>query len=254
MRAREKVIKLFGGRFASAVVGLSALAMATSASAQDYTNLNVTAAVKSVDVDPSAAALGIVKKPAAIVQSAVASTANAVTNTVGTVFQAQPAKSVTVSLTPSIAREAAWLYNGGWDLDALVSKYATSAPLDQQTNCLATAVYFEARGESLQGQLAVARVVMNRAASDKYPPDWCGVVTQPWQFSFVNPHTGELPQADINSAAWRKAEAVALLAASNIVPSVDQDVLWYHADYVAPSWGHRLQQVERIGAHIFYRA
>ena len=248
------MIKLFGGRVASAIVGLSVFAMGSSASAQDYTKLNVAAAVKSADVDSSAQALGIVKAPAALLHSAIASTTTAVTTTSGAIVQAQPAKSVTMSLTPSIATEAAWLYKGGWGLYALVDKFATSAPLDEQTNCLATAVYFEARGESVEGQLAVARVIMNRAASDKYPPDWCSVVTQPWQFSFVNPHTGELPHADINSVAWRKAEAVALLAAANIVPSVDQDVLWYHANYVAPSWGHRLQQVERIGAHIFYRA
>ena len=93
----------------------------------------------------------------------------------------------------SIAQEAAWLYKGGWPLYALVDKYATNAPLDEETNCLATAVYFEARGESLEGQLAVAHVVMNRASSGRYPPDWCGVVKQPAQFSFVR--HGEFPYA-----------------------------------------------------------
>ncbi len=103
----------------------------------------------------------------------------AVANAAGTVFQPQPAQSVTVSLSPSIASQAAWLYKGGWPLYALVEKFATNAPLDEQTNCLATAVYFESRGESLEGQLAVAHVVMNRAASGRYPSDWCGVVKQP---------------------------------------------------------------------------
>ena len=134
----------------------------------------------------------------------------------------------------------------------MVDKFATNAPLDQQTNCLATAVYFEARGESLEGQLAVARVVINRAASGRYPPDWCSVVKQPYQFSFVR--HGEFPEADTSSDAWRKAEAVAELAAANVVPSVASNVLWYHADYVNPSWGHRLNMVEKIGAHIFYGA
>ncbi|HEY8592870.1 MAG TPA: cell wall hydrolase [Sphingomicrobium sp.] len=249
------MVKLLGGRVASAIVGLSALATGTSAAAQDYSKLNVAAAVKAADVDTSAQALGLVKKPAAaLVQQAVASTATATTTTTGTIVQAEPAKSVTVSLMPSIAREAAWLFKGGWGLHALVDKFATSAPLDQQTNCLATAVYFEARGETVEGQLAVARVVMNRAASGKYPGDWCSVMTQPWQFSFVNPRTGAVPQADVNSASWRKAQAVALLAAANIVPSVGEDVLWYHATYVAPSWGRRLQLADRIGTHIFYRA
>jgi len=168
------------------------------------------------------------------------------------VFQPQPAQSVTLSLTPSIATEAAWLYHGGWPLYALVDKYATNAPLDQETNCLATAVYFEARGESLEGQLAVARVVINRAASGRYPADWCSVVKQPAQFSFVR--HGQFPGADTNSDAWRKAEAIAELAAANIVPSVGPNVLWYHANYVAPAWRNNLQEVEQIGAHIFYRS
>jgi N-acetylmuramoyl-L-alanine amidase len=168
------------------------------------------------------------------------------------VAQAQPAQSVTVSMAPTVAAQAAWLYKAGWPLYALVDKFATDAPLDEQTNCLATAVYFESRGESVEGQLAVARVVMNRAGSGRYPPDWCSVVKQPWQFSFVR--NGQFPQADTGSDAWRKAEAIAQLAAANVVPSVDTSVLWYHATYVAPSWGRRLSRVEKIGAHIFYRA
>ena len=184
-----------------------------------------------------------------LAQPVVAAT-TAVANAAGAVFQPQPAQSVTVSLTPSIASQAAWLYKGGWPLYALVEKFATNAPLDEQTNCLATAVYFEARGESLEGQLAVAHVVMNRAASGRYPPDWCGVVKQPSQFSFVR--HGAFPQADTNCDAWRKAEAIAELAAANIVPSVGSNVLWYHADYVAPAWRHGLQEVQQIGAHIFY--
>ena len=93
---------------------------------------------------------------------------------------------------------------------------------------------------------------MNRAASGRYPPDWCSVVKQPAQFSFVR--HGEFPYVDTNAYAWQKAEAVAELAAANVVPSVSNDVLWYHADYVAPSWRHSLQEVQQIGAHIFYRA
>ena len=165
----------------------------------------------------------------------------------------RPAVAVTqVQAAPSMATQAAWLYKGGWPLTALVDKFATNAQLDEQTNCLATAVYFEARGETVEGQLAVAHVVMNRAASGRYPPDWCSVVKQHAQFSFVR--HGEFPYADTNSAAWQKAEAIAQLAAANVVPSVSNDVLWYHANYVAPTWRHSLQEVQQIGAHIFYRA
>jgi len=213
------VVKLLGGRVAAAVIGLFMLGVSASAAAQD-----------------------VVPAP----QAAAVAASN------GSVAQAQPAQSVTVSLNRSVAQEAAWLYKAGWPLYALVDKYATNAPLDQETNCLATAVYFEARGESLEGQLAVAHVVMNRASSGRYRSDWCGVVKQPAQFSFVR--HGEFPSVDINSSAWQKAEAIAELAAANIVPSISNDVLWYHADYVAPSWRRSLQEVQQIGAHIFYRA
>ena len=122
----------------------------------------------------------------------------------------------------------------------------------KEMKCLATAVYFEARGESLEGQLAVAKVVMNRAASGKYPSTWCATVKQPWQFSFVR--NGVFPRVDTASTAWRRAQAIARLATANVVPSLSDDVLWYHADYVAPSWGRRLERVEKIGTHIFYRS
>ena len=202
-------------------------------------------------VSASASAQDLGTQASSLVHQAVATT-TATANSMGSVVQAQPAQSVTVKLAPSIAAEAAWLYKGGWPLYALVDKFSVGAPLDEQATCLATAVYFEARGESVEGQLAVARVVMNRAASGQYPTDWCSVVKQPAQFSFVR--HGEFPWIDTASTAWARAQGVARLAVANVVPSVDQDVLWYHATYVDPSWGHRLNMVEKIGAHLFYRA
>ena len=221
------MVKFLGGRVAAAVVGLFMLAVGSSAAAQDSS------------ARPS------------LIHPAIATT-TVTANRLGAVAQAQPAQSVTIKLATSIATEAAWLYRGGWPLYALVDKYSVGAPLDEQANCLATAVYFEARGESVEGQLAVARVVMNRAVSGQYPTDWCSVVRQPAQFSFVR--HGEFPWIDTASAAWARAQGVARLAVANVVPSVDSNVLWYHATYVEPSWGHRLNMVEKIGAHLFYRA
>jgi len=242
-------VKLLGGRVASAVIGVVMLAVGSSgANAQALPiNYNLKSTVAST-ANPVSAAASV----ASTLARPVVAATTAVANAAGTVFQPQPAQSVTLSLAPSIAKEASWLYRGGWPLYALVDRYATNAPLSPEMNCLATAVYFEARGESVEGQLAVARVVMNRAASGKYPTSWCGVVKQPAQFSFVQ--RGQFPDADTNCQAWRRAEAVAELAAANVVPSIGPDVLWYHADYVAPSWGGRLNMVEKIGAHIFYRA
>lgn len=137
-------------------------------------------------------------------------------------------------------------------LSALVAAQGTGLALDEQGECLATAVYFESMGESLEGQLAVAQVVINRANSGRYPTNWCAVVKQKAQFSFVR--DGRFPRIDAGCDAWRKARAIARIAAAKMAQVLPADVLWYHADYVAPSWGRRLARVDKIGAHIFYRA
>jgi len=136
-------------------------------------------------------------------------------------------------------------------LDQQVAQFAAAEPQGDDEECLANAVYFEARGEPLEGQLAVAEVVMNRAASGRYPTSLCGVVRQPAQFSFV--HRGRMPRADRGSDAWRRAVAVARIAISGARRRLAGNVLWYHANYVSPGWGRRLAMADRIGAHIFYR-
>lgn len=238
------MLNLFGGRRASVAAGLLTLAFgSTEAAAQSVAvKLDVPAAVRTLDVNASATPLGTTIASASSV-AAVAPAASLAT--------AIPASSVSASLAKSINREAAWLYSGGWPLYALVDKYSTGAPLSEEANCIATAVYFEARGEALEGQLAVARVIMNRAASGQYPASWCSVVKQPAQFSFVRRGVMPAPRAD--SDAWRKAQGVTRVAMANVVPSLTNDVLWYHADYVDPSWGHRLSMAQKIGQHIFYR-
>jgi spore germination cell wall hydrolase CwlJ-like protein len=234
------LVKLLGSRGA-AVVGalfLTLVGGSTEAFGQQAAIQQVTPAVLGVPAIAAPQSLSVsvsnILKPATGVTTRAATIAGAA------------AKDIT--------REASWLYRNGWGLAALADKYGAEAALDEEANCLATAVYFEARGESVDGQLAVARVVMNRAASGKYPTSWCATVKQPWQFSFVNPRTGDFPSIDTASYSWHRAQGVARLAMANIVPSLPTDVLWYHADYVAPSWGHRLTRVEKIGAHIFYRA
>ena len=137
-------------------------------------------------------------------------------------------------------------------LSALVDANIAGGDLDEQGKCLATAVYFESMGEPLEGQLAVAQVVINRARSGKYPASWCAVVKQKAQFSFVR--SGRFPRIDPGCEAWAKAQAIARIAALNLTSTLSGDVLWYHADYVAPGWGRRLTRAEKIGAHIFYRS
>jgi N-acetylmuramoyl-L-alanine amidase len=239
-------------------MGLFILALASSgATAQTVPTFNVGAAVKATVSNAAAyqpgtrsyATTASARPAQALMTTAMLPMQQTVTTVTGTAIQAQ---SMNQALAPAIAREAAWLYSGGWPLYALVDRYSAGAPLDAEATCLATAVYFEARGESPEGQLAVARVVMNRAASGRYPPSWCGTVKQHAQFSFVQ--RGRFPAVNTGCDAWRKAQAIARLAMSNAVPSLSSDVLWYHANYVAPSWGRRLTRAETIGAHIFYRS
>jgi spore germination cell wall hydrolase CwlJ-like protein len=137
-------------------------------------------------------------------------------------------------------------------LEEQVEAYARVAVADEQQECLANAVYFEARGEPILGQLAVAEVVLNRVASKKYPSTICEVVVQPWQFSFINPRTGVFPKANRDSASWKKSVAIARLAQEKRAVELPSEVLWYHADYVAPGWGKRLNKQTKIGLHIFY--
>lgn len=138
------------------------------------------------------------------------------------------------------------------DLRSLVAASRDETPLDEEKNCLATAVYFEAKGESLEGQLAVANVVLNRTASGRYPASVCAVVKQKAQFSFVV--RGRFPPIDPGCLSWGRAKAIARVATQFNLMALPSDVLWYHADYVAPSWRRGLKRVEKIGAHIFYRA
>jgi hypothetical protein len=136
------------------------------------------------------------------------------------------------------------------NLAELVLNFAAPQSLDREQECLANAVYFEARSEPIEGQLAVAEVVMNRAASGRYPTDLCAVITQPAQFSFIR--HGRFPHADRASDAWKKAVAIAQIARQKLAPSLPTDVLWYHATYVSPKWGKRLTRTTQIGLHIFY--
>lgn len=134
-------------------------------------------------------------------------------------------------------------------LRALVADMPADAVLSHDMRCLAQAIYFEARGEALVGQLAVGRVVVNRASSGRFPSDYCGVVTQRGQFSFVR--GGRVPSVDESSSAWRKAVAVAQIAHRDLWDSEVDDALFFHATHVRPGWARR--KVATIDNHVFYR-
>lgn len=135
-------------------------------------------------------------------------------------------------------------------LAALVDSFvAADAPIDDELRCLATAVFFESKGEPLKGQLAVAQVVLNRVSSNRFADSICGVVYQPRQFSFAN--AGHVQPR--MSRDWRTAVAIARIAMDNKWADVSSDALFFHATYVAPKWSGRHQKVSLIGRHVFYR-
>lgn len=222
---------------------------AGSASAQSTQLVPATYSLNAGSVDKSATPLGSQAPAVSAVQRTISSTTTMFSNAIGSVFGGS--NDPRTAELQKITREGRWLSNAGWPLYALVNRYSAGVPLDEEGTCLATAVYFEARGESFEGQLAVADVVMNRAASGKYPGTWCNVVKQPWQFSFVR--NGQFP-AITDADAWAKAQGVARIAMADVAREVPATVLWYHANYVSPSWGSRLTEVSQIGAHIFYKA
>lgn len=122
-------------------------------------------------------------------------------------------------------------------------------PLPRELDCLAGAIYFEAKGESLAGQLAVGRVVVARSTSGRFPGSYCGVVYQPSQFSFVRGRT--MPGVDRSSRQWKTAAAIARIAHSGTWQSPVEGALFFHATHVSPRW--RLTRMARVENHVFYR-
>lgn len=134
-------------------------------------------------------------------------------------------------------------------LAELVAAQPHPEALSSELNCLAGAIYFEAKGESLAGQLAVGRVVVARSKSGRFPGSYCGVVFQPSQFSFVR--GGALPYIKKQSIDWKEAVAIAQIAHEGTWRSPVEGALFFHASRVSPGW--RLQRLARVDNHIFYR-
>ena len=125
-----------------------------------------------------------------------------------------------------------------------------------EENCLARAIYFEARSESELGQLAVARVILNRTKDPAYPKSICGVVYQgsnqrnSCQFSFA---CDGLPDDVKQPAAWANSKRVAQKAMDGTKSmQVMSTATNYHADYVRPKWASSMKRLVKIGHHIFY--
>ena len=136
------------------------------------------------------------------------------------------------------------------DLSNMVAQLRSSDAGSRELECLATGIYFESKGEPLAGQLAVGKVIANRAQSGgRFPGTYCGVLFQRGQFSFV--HGGRMPSVPRANRMWQTAVAIAKIVDQRLQQSVAGNALFFHARYVSPGW--RLKRVASIGNHVFYR-
>jgi Cell Wall Hydrolase len=162
-----------------------------------------------------------------------------------------PIVFVSEEVVQPLASPAAPVLTEAGSLSELVGMVDTAAALDEELNCLAGAVYFEARGEPLAGQLAVAQVIINRTEDKRFPKSYCSVVAQPGQFSFMRGR--QMPQVRTGTAAWTRAVAIAQIAHKGMWESEVGNAVFFHARYVRPSWSMRKTRLAQIDTHIFYR-
>ncbi len=142
----------------------------------------------------------------------------------------------------------------------LVRAQQQTKVLERQLACLARNVFYEANGEPMAGQMAVAQVTVNRARSGLFPKDLCAVVSQSTvvggdtrvcQFSWYC-------NSDLNKSKVIKSSESSYIAAKKVflegqkVAYIDKDVMWFHEDSIKvnPRWPHRV--ATKIGNHVFY--
>ncbi len=159
------------------------------------------------------------------------------------------AATLPAGTAPTIADTAeAAVAPAAHNLSQLVSSMGatTDVTQDAEMRCLATAVYFESRGEPLEGQLAVAQSIINRVESGRYASSICGVINQHGQFSFNRART------PATGSDWRTAQGVARIAADDMWHEIAPRAVSFHAARLSPAWRDKTR-VAQIGNHVFYR-
>ncbi|MDV4168262.1 cell wall hydrolase [Rhodovulum sp. FJ3] len=126
----------------------------------------------------------------------------------------------------------------------------------EQWACLAEALYFEARGETLKGQFAVAEVILNRVSSRSYPDSVCGVINQgtgkryQCQFTYTCDGHAEVIH---EPAAFERVGKVARIMLDGASRTLTGGATFYHTKAVNPSWARKFERTATIGQHYFYR-
>jgi spore germination cell wall hydrolase CwlJ-like protein len=143
--------------------------------------------------------------------------------------------------------------------DRLADRFSrlSAQQISRERQCLAEAIYFEARSEGAKGKLAVAEVILTRVADKRYPKSICGVVYQGahlatgCQFSWTCDGLSDIPR---EKAAWDRSQALAAYVMLDVKwEEVTGKATHYHADYVAPYWAPTLEETATVGKHVFYR-
>lgn len=122
-----------------------------------------------------------------------------------------------------------------------LSLLAFPAQATTSNECIALAIYWEARGEPISGQRAVAHVIRNRTRHPAFPSDPCAVISQRGQFRFTR------TRRITDHTSWERARQIAV----NPGPDLTNGATFFHAIHVRPAWGN-LRATARIGNHVFY--
>ena len=127
---------------------------------------------------------------------------------------------------------------------------------DKQMSCLAEALYFEARGEPIKGQLAVGEVILNRVDDARYPNSICNVINQGTGRRFACQFTYTC-DGKLETVNEQKPYEMALKIAKILMTTHDRKLTkgstHYHSNYVNPKWSKKFERVAKFGRHIFYR-
>lgn len=154
------------------------------------------------------------------------------------------------SLVTPVSRQSV-IYNASW-LNA-----QRKASGGSQWECLAEALYFEARGETVKGQFAVAEVIMNRVKSGRFPDSVCGVINQgtgkKYQCQFTYTCDG-IPERIHEPRAWERVGKVARAILDGVAPmNLTDGATHYHTTAVRPRWSRTYTKTAQFGTHLFYR-
>ncbi len=233
----RNVRTLFGGLMMAAVVNTVAFADVTLSTSSDPT-ASLGAEMSALLGSENATVRGLGR--AEIVAIATGPEAPATRPTDPTAV----AKTATAPVAPPAPRELIIRYDAAW----LAQQQPPGGGNDWE--CLRKAIYFEARGESIRGQFAVAEVILNRVDSRRFPGSVCGVVHQSGQFSFMFDGISDNMR---DRGAIDRAGRIARLMLDGAPRALTAGATYFHTTGVRPSWARRFDRTAQIGAHLFYR-